>query len=129
MEIRLPPYPYTTIERTLKYRLLLIGLHYYSGTQKKNAGVIEKDIRKFEEFIERLEAECGYVPKHVEYGPGAAADYFVPPYEEKDNETLKETAELLKSFSKKYPARGKRRSASRCHGSSRDWAIPDEITR
>lgn len=80
-----------------------IGLHYYSGTQKKNAEVIEKDIRKFEEFIERLEAECGYVPKHVEYGPGAAADYFVPPYEEKDNETLKETAELLKSFAKKYP--------------------------
>lgn len=29
LEIRLPPYPYTTIERTLKYRLLLIGLHYY----------------------------------------------------------------------------------------------------
>ncbi len=87
-----------------KYEAIeFIGLHYYSGTQKKNAAVIEKDICKFKEFIERLEAACGYVPSHVEYGPGAAADYFVPPYEEKDAETLKETAELLKSFAKKYP--------------------------
>lgn len=87
-----------------KYKAIdFIGLHYYSGTQKKNASVIEKDIRRFEEFIERLEAECGYVPRHVEYGPGAAADYFVPPYDEKDNETLQQTAELLKGFAKKYP--------------------------
>ena len=80
-----------------------IGLHYYSGTQKKNAGVIEKDIGKLEEFIERLNSECGYVPSHVEYGPGMAADYFVPPYEEKDCEMLRETAEILNSFAKKYP--------------------------
>lgn len=80
-----------------------IGLHWYSGTQKKNVGVIEKDLAKFEEFIERLGSECGYVPSHVEYGPGMAADYFVPPYEEKDDETLGETAELLKGFAKKYP--------------------------
>lgn len=87
-----------------KYKAIdFIGLHYYSGTQKKNASVIEKDIRRFEEFIERLEAECGYVPRHVEYGPGAAADYFVQPYDEKDNETLQQTAELLKGFAKKYP--------------------------
>ena len=87
-----------------KYKAIdFIGLHYYSGTQKKNASVIEKDIRRFEEFIERLEAECGYVLRHVEYGPGAAADYFVPPYDEKDNETLQQTAELLKGFAKKYP--------------------------
>ena len=87
-----------------KYKAIdFIGLHYYSGTQKKNASVIEKDIRRFEEFIERLEAECGYVPRHVEYGPGAASDYFVPPYDEKDNETLQQTAELLKGFAKKYP--------------------------
>lgn len=87
-----------------KYKTIdFIGLHYYSGTQKKNASVIEKDICRFEEFIERLEAECGYVPRHVEYGPGAAADYFVPPYDEKDNETLQQTAELLKGFAKKYP--------------------------
>ncbi len=86
-----------------KYEAIdFIGLHYYSGTQKKNAAVIEKDIRKFEEFIECLDSACGYVPSHVEYGPGAAADYFVPPYEEKDAETLRETAELLKSFAKKY---------------------------
>ena len=87
-----------------KYEAIeFIGLHYYSGTQKKNATVIEKDIRKFEEFIEHLESVCGYVPSHVEYGPGAAADYFASPYEEKDAETLRETAELLKSFAKKYP--------------------------
>lgn len=92
------------IENREKYGAIdFIGLHFYSGTQKKNIGVIEKDIREFEESIEHIKAECGFVPSHVEYGPGMAADYFAPPYEKKDSETLTETAELLKNFAKKYP--------------------------
>ena len=54
-------------------------------------------------FIDSLEREQGYVPSHIEYGPGMAADYFVPPYEEKDAETLREVGELLQRFNKKRP--------------------------
>ena len=81
----------------------IIGLHYYSGTQKKNVGVIEKDLCAFMGFIDSLEREQGYVPSHIEYGPGMAADYYVPPYEEKDAETLREVGELLQRFNKKRP--------------------------
>lgn len=81
----------------------IVGFHYYSGTQKKNTNVIEKDICGFMGFIDSLERECGYTPSHIEYGPGMAADYFVPPYEEKDAETLREVGELLQRFNRKRP--------------------------
>lgn len=80
----------------------IIGLHYYSGTQKKNAAIIEKDINNFLSFIERLKNECRYIPSHIEYGPGAAVDYFVPPYEEKDDELLREIGALLRDLGSKY---------------------------
>lgn len=81
----------------------IIGLHYYSGTQKRTVKVIEKDIKRFEEYLDRLGAELGYVPTHVEYGPGMAAEYFNPPYEEKDKEMLEGVGLLLRTFGEKYP--------------------------
>lgn len=81
----------------------VIGLHYYSGTQKRTVKIIEKDIKRFEEYLDRLGSELGYVPSHVEYGPGMAAEYFNPPYEEKDREMLDGVGALLRDFSSRYP--------------------------
>lgn len=80
----------------------IIGLHYYTGTQKKSAQVIAKDIKSFKDFIEKLENEHGFAPSHIEYGPGMAAEYFNPPYDKKDSELLNEVSILLKDFAKKY---------------------------
>lgn len=94
------------IEQIVKQRDTLTGLniagyHYYSGTQKKKQKVID-DIAAFESFIEKIEAECGFSPEHVEYGPGMAIEYFNEPYGEKDDEILAETSARLKEFSSKY---------------------------
>lgn len=91
------------IDNRIKYEGLdIIGLHYYTGTQKKTAKIIAKDIQSFADFIEKLENEHNFKPMHIEYGPGMAAEYFNPPYEQKDSELLNEVSELLKEFSQKY---------------------------
>lgn len=80
----------------------IIGLHYYTGTQKKTSQIVAKDIKSFETFIEKLENEHGFIPSHIEYGPGMAAEYFNPPYDKKDSNLLNEVSVLLKDFAKKY---------------------------
>lgn len=82
--------------------LNIIGLHYYTGTAKKKIAVIEKDIAAFEEYIDFLKSEHNYTPSHIEYGPGMSAEYFNPPYEDKDNAILEETCALIRKFAEKY---------------------------
>ncbi|HCH29030.1 MAG TPA: diaminopimelate decarboxylase [Ruminococcaceae bacterium] len=79
-----------------------IGLHYYSGTQKKTAA-IENDMNLIDEVLKGLKSDFGFEPKTVEYGPGLGADYFNPPYEEREENALKELVDLLKDFAEKYP--------------------------
>ncbi|MCR5398766.1 MAG: diaminopimelate decarboxylase [Lachnospiraceae bacterium] len=53
-----------------------IGIHYFTGTQKKK---IDKDIEELEyltEFIKGLKEEYGFSPKLLEYGAGLAVPYF-----------------------------------------------------
>lgn len=83
--------------------LSIAGLHYYTGTQKKKADLVTKDIAAFENFIRILEQEHGFHPIHIEYGPGIAAEYFNPPYEEKDEAMLAEAAAALRDFASRYP--------------------------
>lgn len=80
----------------------IIGYHYYTGTAKKKKNVIDSDVDDFENFIDAVKEKYGYSPSHVEYGPGMSAEYFNPPYEEKDDEILATTCERLKDFGKKY---------------------------
>lgn len=69
----------------------IVGLQYYSGTQKKMEAVI-KEIEKLKEFAE--EAELAGVPfKRIEYGPGLRVNYF-------DGEEAAEEESLLRTFSK-----------------------------
>ena len=79
-----------------------IGLHYYSGTQKK-AVAIQNDLALMGEVLKGLKAEFGFEPQMVEYGPGLGVDYFNPPYDEWEENALDELAGLLKDFAEKYP--------------------------
>lgn len=82
--------------------LEIIGFHYYSGTQKKKVSMIEKDIEAFEGVIERQKEKYGFCPELVEYGPGMSAEYFNPPYVEKDDAELDEVCVIIRKFAKKY---------------------------
>lgn len=78
------------------------GIHYYSGTQKKQRQV-SRDIQKIEKLLGMLKTQCNYEPALVEYGPGASAEYFNEPYEEKDWESFGEICREIRSFAKLYP--------------------------
>lgn len=82
--------------------LNIIGIHYYSGTQKKLRQV-DKDFKRLNELMDLLKDKYNYVPKLVEYGPGIPVNYFTYPYEDQDMEMLKEVAGRIKEFAQKYP--------------------------
>lgn len=80
----------------------VIGLHYYSGTQK-SLRKIKKDLDKIESAISTLDEKYGFKPELIEYGPGLCVYYFEPDWEEKEKAALDEAATVLKEFAKKYP--------------------------
>ena len=51
------------------------GIQYYSGTQKKQK-VMEEELEYLDGFLKKLEQECGYRPRMLEYGPGLPVAYF-----------------------------------------------------
>lgn len=81
----------------------IIGLHFYSGTQKTKLKQIESDLNKLRSCLERLNDECAFKPSLVEYGPGLATEYFDPPYDEKDNALLVEVSAVINAFAKEFP--------------------------
>ncbi len=54
----------------------IVGLHFFSGTQKKKASVIEKELDKLMAFVEEVAAAHSFCLQRLEYGTGLAVDYF-----------------------------------------------------
>ena len=54
----------------------VIGIHYFTGTQKKNADKNKEELEYLKNFIDKLMHEYGFVPKLLEYGAGLSAPYF-----------------------------------------------------
>lgn len=54
----------------------VIGLHYFSGTQKRKIALIEKELDYVLSFVQEVERDYGFVLEHLEYGTGLAVDYF-----------------------------------------------------
>ncbi|MBQ7549285.1 MAG: diaminopimelate decarboxylase [Clostridia bacterium] len=79
-----------------------VGLHYYSGTQKKSAGVIKKDAASFFDLAASLESETGWSPELMEYGPGAAVDYFGENSDEVDADLLEKVCNELNVYADRY---------------------------
>lgn len=80
----------------------VVGIHYYSGTQKKQRS-IDKDLAHLDALLTMLSERYAFVPELVEYGPGLSVDYFRMPYAETDAEQLAELGPKLKAFAEKYP--------------------------
>lgn len=60
------PCPLITIE----------GIHYFTGTQKRKASRIIKELELLWELCDKLEERYGYTPALIEYGPGLGVPYF-----------------------------------------------------
>lgn len=70
-------------------QLLLSGIQYYSGTQKKNLSVMEKELQKLDKFCREVQEELGIQIPELEYGPG----FFVPYFQSDAEEHLEEVLE------------------------------------
>lgn len=56
-------------------RILVAGIHYFTGTQKKG-NKYEKELETAQTLMEKLKAEYGLKDIILEYGPGFAVPYF-----------------------------------------------------
>ncbi|MDO4804781.1 MAG: alanine racemase [Lachnospiraceae bacterium] len=75
-------------ERDLYPNLDIIGLQLYTGTQKSRKKVIEREVRNIDALISRIKAECGFVVREFEYGPGLPVRYFLDSEPVDDAEVL-----------------------------------------
>ncbi len=52
------------------------GVQYFTGTQKKPASKIEREIRKIDALVIELKEKYGFEAEKIEYGPGLPICYF-----------------------------------------------------
>ena len=82
--------------------ITVIGIHYYSGTQK-SLRKINKDLEKIRSALTGLKEKYGFEPQLVEYGPGLCVEYFEEDWQEREKQALDEAAEVLREFAEEYP--------------------------
>lgn len=97
-------------EKSAYTNLDIIGIHFFSGTQKKKKTEIEKELTTLSAFLERLQEEYHFQVQQVEYGTGLGVEYFLPSKDkdglspnEKDDLLLEEVAPVLQTFAEKWP--------------------------
>lgn len=52
------------------------GLHYFSGTQKRNLRQFREELEMLDGFLRKMRDEWNVRVRHLEYGPGTAVPYF-----------------------------------------------------
>ena len=78
--------------------LKLLGLQYYSGTQKKKISFIERELNHLDEFCGRIQAKFGIQVSVLEYGPGLFVSYFEQDDPHNDAELLMGLRKLLEQM-------------------------------
>lgn len=82
--------------------ITVMGIHYYSGTQK-SLRKINKDLEKIKSALIMLKDKYSFEPQLVEYGPGLCVEYFEEDWQEKEKQALDEAADVLREFAEEYP--------------------------
>ncbi|MBO6140164.1 MAG: alanine racemase [Ruminococcus sp.] len=81
----------------------IIGLHYFTGTQKAKAEKIAKELDRLDTLLTKLKSELSFEPTHIEYGTGLAVEYYKDFTEQTELDLLDETAKYIRAFGEKYP--------------------------
>ena len=79
--------------------LEIVGLHYFSGTQKRKVAAIEKELDYLVEFAARTEREHGFRLERLEYGTGLAVDYFAADAQEQEMARLEAVSVKIRQVS------------------------------
>ena len=79
----------------------IVGIHYFTGTQKRKAALIAKELALVEAFLEKVRAELDFTLERVEYGTGLAVDYFDENAEAKELERLEAVVPAVRALAEK----------------------------
>ncbi len=80
----------------------IVGLHYFSGTQKKKPKIIEKELTYIDGFCTRVKDELNFEIDRVEYGTGLAVDYFADDADALEEERLSGISGKIREIAGKY---------------------------
>ncbi len=78
------------------------GLHFFSGTQKKNARIIGQELQMLTEFADAMERDTGWKAETLEYGAGLFADYFGAEAREREELLLAHTAPYVRRAAQRF---------------------------
>ena len=74
----------------------IVGIHYFSGTQKRKAKAIIKELDYLMAFFAKLESEHSFKAQRLEYGTGLAVDYFTAEADEAEQARLNDISEKIR---------------------------------
>lgn len=87
------------LENRSKYNMLnIMGIQYFSGTQKKLSRRIIKELEYVDDFVQKLKNELGFVTEELEFGPGFPVMYFEAETDFDENTYLMEIADKIKNL-------------------------------
>lgn len=87
------------LENRAKYEYLnLMGIQYFSGTQKKLSKRIIKELEYVDEFVLNLKNNLGFVVEELEFGPGFPVVYFETEQDFDEQTYLMEIADKIKNM-------------------------------
>ena len=87
------------LEDRAKYEYLnIMGIQYFSGTQKKLSKRIIKELEYVDEFVEKLKIDLGFVVEELEFGPGFPVVYFEAEQDFDEKTYLMEIADKIKNM-------------------------------
>ena len=79
----------------------IVGLHFFSGTQKRKSATIVKELDRITEFADRVRDTLGFSLERLEYGTGLAVDYFTDNPEYSEHRRLEEIAPKIREVSQR----------------------------
>jgi diaminopimelate decarboxylase len=79
----------------------IVGLHYFSGTQKRKVALIEKELDHLLAFVQRVKGNLDFDLKRLEYGTGLAVDYFADDADDLELARLEAVAVKIREVSEK----------------------------
>lgn len=91
------------IKRRDEYKgIEFVGLHYFTGTQKRKPAKIEKELDYISDFADRLKAQTGFETVRLEYGTGLAVDYFSSEADELEKKRLDGVSTKVREIAEKF---------------------------
>lgn len=87
------------LENRAKYEYLnIMGIQYFSGTQKKLSKRIIKELEYVDEFVLNLKNNLGFVVEELEFAPGFPVVYFETEQDFDEQTYLMEIADKIKNM-------------------------------